>query len=254
MSTNARAADGPIRAVLFEPYGALIDIETDERDWYAYLNLARFLEYRGARLTADELRWLWFEKVAQQTAQGDGLHPEFSARAVWRELLSENLSPAHAAAVDGGTFLGDLTVLHRALTRRSLRLMDGVRPLLEGLAGRARLGIVTDCQPEYVVPELEITGIRDYFRAIAVSGARGYRKPDARLFKEALRGLGVGAGQALFVGVDTGTDITGARAAGMRSVLVLTPYGSKDIALGEPDLVADQTSELRALIEPLLAS
>ncbi len=252
MSTNARAAGGPISAVLFEPYGALIDIETDERDWYAYLNLARFLEYRGVRLTADELRWLWFEKVARQTAQGDGAHPEFSARAVWRELLGENIAPARADALDAGTFLADLTTLHRALTRRTLRLMDGVRPLLERLAGRARLGVVTDCQPEYLVPELQITGIHDYFQAIVVSGARGYRKPDVRLFKEALQRLGVGPDQALFVGVDTGADVTGARTAGMRSVLVLTPYGSKDIALGEPDYVVDHPGELGTLIEPLL--
>ncbi len=57
---------GDITAVLFEPYGTLLEIETDERDWYAYLNLARFLEYRGVSLTADALRWLWFETLARQ--------------------------------------------------------------------------------------------------------------------------------------------------------------------------------------------
>ena len=249
MVTNEQSGGGAITAVLFEPYGTLIDVETDERDWYAYLNLSRFLEYRGVRLSADELRWLWFERVAQQQQEGDGPYPEFSARAIWRELLTQHAVPCrHVRVLDDDTFIADITTLHRALTRRTLRLMEDVRPLLEDLSGRVRLGIVTDCQPDYILPELQITGIDRYFQAAAVSGEYGYRKPDPRLFRKALHTLGVPAEQALFVGVDTGIDITGARNVGMRTALVLTPYGSKDIALGEPDHVVDRTADLTPLV------
>lgn len=255
MSTHAQDGGAPVAAVLFEPYGTLLDLETDERDWYAYLNLARFLEYRGVRFSADELRWLWFERVARHQATGDGAYPEFRARTVWQELLTEHAGPSWLPLdLESGTLLTDLTMLHRALTRRTLRLMDGVRPLLEELAGRVRLGIVSDCQPEYVLPELQIAGIDHHFQARVVSGAQGFRKPDARLFAKALRTLGVPAGQALFVGVDTGRDVAGARAAGMRSVLALTPYGSKDTALGEPDYVIDRTAELLPLLDRLSPS
>lgn len=241
---------GNIAAVLFEPYGTLLEIETDERDWYAYLNLARFLEYRGVSLTADALRWLWFETLARQVGESTERYPEVDARAAWRAILSTHRDPCrHQPDLDHGTFLADVTTLHRALTRRTLRLMEGVRPLLDGLYGHLRLGVVTDAQPDYILPELEITGIRRLFDAIVISGQHGYHKPDVRLFQEALAALGVPPHQALFVGVDTGRDIAGARAAGMHTALVLTPYGSKDIALGEPHFVLDRTADLAGILD-----
>ena len=252
MNSNRQSAGAPVAAVLFEPYGTLIDIETDERDWYAYLNLSRFLEYRSVYLSADELRWLWFEKTARQLRESGERFPDINARAIWQELYTENARACnHIAHLDRQTFVADLTTLHRALTRRSLRLMEGVQPLLKTLRRRVRLGIVVDGQREYVLPELQMNGIDDFFEVIVVSGEYGYRKPDPRLFAAACTALGVPAAQTLFVGVDTGRDITGAREAGMRTALVLTPYGSKDIALGEPDDVVDRSAEIAALVERL---
>jgi putative hydrolase of the HAD superfamily len=251
MSSDERRSGASLRAVVFEPYGTLIDIETDERDWYAYLHLSRFLEYRGIRLSADELRWLWFEKTAHQLARSGERYPDIDARAVWREIAARGAACTHMDPLDMETLIADLTVLHRALTRRTLRPMEGARPLLDALSGRFRLGIVTDGQPDYVLPELDITGLAPYFPVVVISGAAGYRKPDARLFREAARRLDVAPEETLFVGVDTGRDIAGARAAGMRSVLVLTPYGSKDIALGEPDDVADHLADLVTVTDRL---
>jgi putative hydrolase of the HAD superfamily len=248
MQTTTLPGGGRIAAVLFEPYGTLIDIETDERDWYAYLNLSRFLEYRGVRLSADELRWLWFEKAAHQLSHSAAPYPDFDARAIWREIVDQNVAPCSDEGIDHETLIADVTVLHRALTRRALRLLEDARPVLKSLRGRVRLGIVTDGQPDYVTRELRSTGIDGYFGSVVTSGARGYRKPDARLFHEAMEALAVTPEETLFVGVDTGRDVRGAHNAGIRSVLVLTRFGSKDIALGEPDYVVDQTGEIAALI------
>ncbi len=250
---NADPTMTPLRAVLFEPYGVLLDIETDEREWQQYLQLSRYLEYRGVSLTADELRWLWFEKMAQQVAVSTERYPEVDARAAWRDLLAPNLDLCrYPLDLEGTTFIPDLTVLHRALSRRALRLMEGARPLLEQLAGRVRLGIVTDSQPDYIRSELAITGIARSFQSCVISGEQGYCKPDQRLFERALAELEVRPEEAIFVGVDTARDITGARQLGMRTVLVLSPYGSKDLALGEPDDVVDSTADLAALLAPLL--
>lgn len=252
-ATNAALGAGPLSAIFFEPYGTLLDIETDERDWYAYLNLSRFLEYRGVRLSADELRWLWFERLAKQTAEGAGPFAEVSAREAWREILGDHGDPCRTQAdLHGPTFITDVVSLHRALTRRTLRLTDGARRVLEALAGRVRLAAITDSQTEYILPELQITGIRPLFDSVTVSGDYRQRKPAAGLFEIALGALGVTPDQALFVGVDTGRDIAGAAAAGMRTALVLTPYGSKDIALGEPDVVIDAITDLLPLVKPHL--
>lgn len=252
-ATNAAFGTGPLSAVIFEPYGTLLDIETDERDWYAYLNLSRFLEYRGVRLSADELRWLWFEKLARQTTDGAGPFAEISAQDAWREILEEHGDPCRTQdGLHAPTFITDVVSLHRALTRRTLRLMDGARRVLEALAGRVQLGVITDSQPEYILPELQLTGIRPLFDAVTVSGGFRQRKPAIGLFEVGLGALGIAPERAVFVGVDTGRDVAGAAAAGMRTVLVLTPYGSKDIALGEPDGVIDTIADLLPLLKPHL--
>ena len=174
------------------------------------------------QLSSDELRWLWFEKLARQLAGSAEPYPENDARAVWRQLLEENNDPCrYKLNLDEGSFLSDITSLHRALSRRAFRLMDGARPLLEVLRSHVKLGIVTDGQPDYILTELQIA-----------ASPEGY-----------------GWGQPL-----TDRDIAGARAAGMRSVLMLSHYGSKDIALGEPDFVVDRAADIAGLIEPLLPS
>jgi phosphoglycolate phosphatase-like HAD superfamily hydrolase len=37
----------------------------------------------------------------------------------------------------------------------------------------------------------------------------------------------------------------------MHTALVLTPYGSKDIALAEPDVVLDRTADLAGLLDTM---
>jgi putative hydrolase of the HAD superfamily len=83
-----------------------------------------------------------------------------------------------------------------------------------------RFGLVSDAQRAYLIPELDIVGIRPLFDAIVISSDYGYRKPDPRLFGTALRQLEVPASQALYVGDNLARDICGAHNAGLRAVLL----------------------------------
>lgn len=89
-------------------------------------------------------------------------------------------------------------------------------PLLERFARRYRLGIVSnfDYTPT-AVDILERVGVAGRFGAIVVSDAVGWRKPKREIFDEALRRLGVRAGEALFVGDRAEIDVLGAQRIGM---------------------------------------
>ena len=67
---------------------------------------------------------------------------------------------------------------------------------------------------------LERLGIRDSFDEVIVSAVVGVSKPDRGIFDEALRRAGVEAGAALHVGDSLTDDYHGARAAGLRALLV----------------------------------
>lgn len=93
-------------------------------------------------------------------------------------------------------------------------------PALAALrAAGMRLAIVSnwDCSLRRVLGELGLAGAVD---AIIVSAEAGAPKPDAAIFLAALEELRRGPAEAVFVGDSLETDVLGARAAGLRGLLL----------------------------------
>jgi len=67
-------------------------------------------------------------------------------------------------------------------------------------------------------------GLARFFEVIVDSAEVGIEKPDARVFELALRAMNVRADEAAYVGDVYKVDVLGARAAGMRAVLI-DPHG-----------------------------
>lgn len=100
------------------------------------------------------------------------------------------------------------------------RLAPDVLPALDALrSAGVRLGVVSnwDCSLAGVLDEL---GVGDRFGAVSVSALVGAAKPDPRIFAHALERLGVPAEEALHCGDRPRYDCAGARAAGLRAVVV----------------------------------
>jgi putative hydrolase of the HAD superfamily len=105
--------------------------------------------------------------------------------------------------------------------RASWRLFPGSASLLRELrAGGYRLGLLTNGTEEQQRDKLARTGLGSAFDAVCVSERIGFQKPDARAFLTLADELDVDAADCLFVGDDADRDIAGARAVGMRAVLV----------------------------------
>jgi putative hydrolase of the HAD superfamily len=120
----------------------------------------------------------------------------------------------------------DLPGLDHATARRAMlgalefRPYDDVLPTLPALRdGGARLVVASnwDCSlPDW----LGSAGLLELFDGIVTSATAGVAKPDPRLFRRALEVAGVDAGDAVHVGDSIANDVEGARAAGVRAVLV----------------------------------
>jgi putative hydrolase of the HAD superfamily len=234
-----------IKAIMFDIYGTLIDIETDERDWRVYLNLANYLSYRGLKLSADEIKGFYFEKINEQIEKSEEKYPEIDVKKIWRDLIIEFQNPdIYKLNLEQSSFLEDLVVLHRALTLKKLKPFPGTFDTLSQLKSSFRLGIVTDAQQEYAISELKIVGIHSLFNSIIISGDFGFRKPDQRLFNKCLSKLGVSPEEALFVGNDAYRDISGGRSLGLKTCLVMSEYGSKDTKNAEPNFRINNITQL----------
>jgi putative hydrolase of the HAD superfamily len=240
-----------IKAVVSDIYTTLIDIKTKEDDLDVYERLAGYLKYQGIYLSAEELRWFFFEKKAQQRKYSQEPYPENDYRRLWYEILYENQYAYTGPDINTSTIVADIVRLQRSLAVRKMKLFGGVYAALSGLRNNYRLGIVSDAQVDHAYPELKMLGIHSFFDTILVSAEFGYRKPDVRLFDECLRRLGVSPAEAIYIGNDTVRDVRGANEAGMKSVLIMTRYGSKDVSVAKPDYTIGRMEELFKVLEEL---
>jgi putative hydrolase of the HAD superfamily len=90
------------------------------------------------------------------------------------------------------------------------------RPVLERLAARYRLGVVSNFTGN-LEPCLAELGLRDLFAAVLDSGVVGITKPDERIFMLALGGVGARAEEAWMVGDNLEADIRPAHQLGLRT-------------------------------------
>ena len=117
-------------------------------------------------------------------------------------------------------------------------------PVLQALrSDGVRVAVVSDWDCT-LAEHLVRLGIRPWVDAVVVSAAVGVAKPDRRIFGAALAELGVSAATALVCGDDPARDLAGARAAGIRGVLI-------DRDGRHPDVVprVGSLTELPALVE-----
>ncbi|MFZ1730749.1 MAG: HAD family hydrolase [Bacteroidota bacterium] len=101
-------------------------------------------------------------------------------------------------------------------------LLPGCAAALGELAAKVPLALISDTaySPGRVLRQvLEAHGVADHFGAMIFSDETGVSKPHPRMFERALGELGASAKDAVHIGDIERTDIAGAKAMGMRSIL-----------------------------------
>lgn len=93
-------------------------------------------------------------------------------------------------------------------------LFPGAAEVLQELAPRYRLHIITNGFHSVQQVKLLTSGIRDHFEVVLSSEQAGASKPDGRIFAHALKLSGARAETSLMIGDDRDTDMRGARDAG----------------------------------------
>lgn len=163
---------------VFDLYGTLVDIRTDEENPEIWKRLALFLAYYGAGYQAEELKKSFErqvrkrmnplnaavgEKTFRSAAQGAEGYPEMKIEEVFLELYRKKGAEAGMElAVHTGQFF-------RSLSTKRLRLYDGVPELLRelGKAGK-KLFLLSNAQRIFTAYELRALGISDCLSLIHI--------------------------------------------------------------------------------------
>jgi putative hydrolase of the HAD superfamily len=122
--------------------------------------------------------------------------------------------------------------------------LPGVDRALSALSDRP-LGVVTNGAPSMQRQKLDALGVTDTFDVIVHAGYDAPAKPSPEPFEAALSTLDVGPERTVHVGNSLGSDVAGARAAGVGSVWV---PDTDEPADPEPDHTVSSLSELPSVL------
>ena len=214
----------PIKSIVFDLYGTLIDIETDESMEEIYRGIAHFLTYQGVYLHRWEVRDLYYQIMKQQKEQSREEYPEINVESIWSTFLrQEGMKVATARKKLAKT----LAHIYRGISRKRLQLYPSVKNVLHKLRDTYRLALISDAQPCYALPEIQAVGLDGYFDPIIISANYGFRKPDPRLIQDALEIMSLTPAEVIFVGNDMYRDIYGASMLDIKTILFASKQGKE---------------------------
>lgn len=202
--------------IIFDLYGTLVDIKTDESKQSFWEELSLFLSYNGAKYSYHELKNRYSTIVERKLLENTKTdYPDTKIMFVFKELYEEK--GVHAS----DELLLVTTRVFRATSTEYICLYPGVTELLETLIKKGKkLFILSNGQREFSHPELQHLGIYHYFKTLYSSSEIGICKPDKAFYEYLVQREAIHAKDSLFVGNDYRTDIAGAIAFGMDSVYI----------------------------------
>jgi len=196
---TVQTSTAPVRAVLFDLDGTLLD--TAEDLWHA---ANRMLE--ALRLPSRSL-----EEVRSFVGKG-------TAKLVERCIAGGGETLERALALFEAAYLEE--------SGRHTQIYPGVLEGLEMLrADGIAMACVTNKPGKFTLPLLQTIGIAKYFPVVVSGDTLERRKPDPLPYAHACSQLGVEESQAVVVG-DSANDMVAGRAAGCRVWCV--PYGYRE--------------------------
>lgn len=233
---------------LFDLYGTLADIHTDESKKELWELLAVWYQSHGAayspRKLQDQFRLLVKNRLHQTALR----HPDYTTVDIRLETVFQELYDIQDISVSS-ELAAETALFFRTISRDYIRLYPAVHSILRQLrTDGKRCFLLTNAQAVFTIPELKLLGIESLFDGIVISSAEECAKPDPHFFQSACKRYHIEPDHALMIGNDPYTDIAGANAYGIDSVYIhsnLSPAWT-----GRPDctyLIED--GDMRKLIQ-----
>lgn len=231
-----------VKDCVFDLYGTLVDIHTDEEADALWRAMADYYGERGAAYAPDALKARYLALVGEKEAglaasDTHEAHPEIQIEEVFLALFDiAGVRATREEAVAAGRYF-------RQQSTEYIRLYDGAKELLAALrkAGKG-VYLLSNAQAIFTRWEMETLGLVDCFDGICLSSDYGCKKPHPRFFGALLSEYRIAPETAVMIGNDGRCDIGGARNAGMRTLYIRSNISPKeetpeaDIALEYMDL------------------
>ena len=217
---------------IFDLYGTLVDIRTDEESYELWSKMSLLYQYRGANYTPLQLRDVFehsvknaFDEVTDKdksltdTVKLDTITEatklEIQVEYVYQELFrNKGIEVTIDVCVQ-------LAQVFRALSTRYVKLYKGAVELLQNLKDKnKKVYLLSNAQAVFTRGELQMLGILPYFDGILLSSEVGYMKPDRRFYQHLLNTYHIDPSTAIMIGNDYRADTLGGANVGLHTCYI----------------------------------
>lgn len=204
---------------IFDLYGTLVDIRTNERKAYLWEKTAAFYGLQGAGYTAKEFKEAYLlyckeekERVKKETGAE---HPEIELERVFLRLFQEK---GIDADMNLAIYAGQM---FRVISTNYVKVYDGVVDFLEQLKKQQKkVYLLSNAQYIFTKYEMDYLDITKYFDGIVISSKELCEKPDTAFYQIVLERYGLKKEESIMIGNDLITDIQGSAKAGLDSLYI----------------------------------
>ena len=218
--------------LIFDLYGTLVDIHTEEND-LVWEKTALYFGYYGAHYSPQELKSAFETQIRQRQIKA-GQNYECFPDIPFEEIL-EQLFRDRSITENVEQLALNAAQLFRICSTEYIRLYPGVLDALKKLRQKGhRLWLLSNAQRVFTEYELRHLGLLDAFDGIYISSTFGFRKPDRRFYEALIREQNLDIRSCLMIGNDRETDIAGAKNAGLHTLYMHTPLTPQEQAPALP--------------------
>ena len=237
---------------IFDFYGTLVDILTDEKDPVLWDTLGQLYQAYGAAYEGDALKKAYAKRVAQtrkELIEIKGVaYPEVDLVHIFNQLYVDGRSQSSNSSQpdDWGNLIA---MVFRVLSRKYLTAYPHTKEVLAFLKEQdCRLYLLSNAQAAFTNAEIDLMALRPYFDAIYLSSDAGICKPQPEFLKQVLDDHRLKPSETVMVGNDLTTDIAVAEAVGIDGILLNTfPYSRRELENSpiKPDRVITDIESLK---------
>ena len=204
---------------VFDLYGTLVDIRTNEEKTYLWDKMAEMFGFYGAIYERAELKRKYFAYMQEleQEMKKEEECPEIDLCKVFRRLFEEKNVEVKEETI---TFLMQM---FRVVSTKFVRLYDGVIDLMEALkAKNKKIYLLSNAQSNFTRPELRYLGLEPYFDGILISSEEACKKPGKSFYNTLLDRYKLNPKETIMIGNDSISDIRGSYEVGLDSLYIHT--------------------------------
>ena len=205
---------------IFDLYGTLIDINTDEWCDDLWKKMAILYGYKGAHYTYDELKSEYLNLVSLEKVAVRKRHPEYNVVDIKIEKVFKKLFTQKGVKVTKAQ-VAFVAEAFRCYSTKYIKLYDGVIDLLDTLKSKGKkIYLLSNAQRYFTENELNMLGLTEYFDGICISSDEECSKPDSCYYKTLFDRYGLEKSESIMIGNDYVSDIGGAAHFGIDSLYI----------------------------------